>query len=380
MHRWANCPASFRLIAEVGDKIPPRRSIHAARGTVAHMLIEQALKQLNAKLDPQLHGMVITQDGHEIEVDDTMVDGVNEMLNYVARRAGDLRVEHRVSLDGYLIDRGIKPPVPLFATTDVQLLFPVTHSLEIVDYKNGAGVVVDVRDNPQLMYYAAGSLADVKTRIDRVTITVVQPNTLGHDKIRQQTLATLDVLMWVDDVLIPAVQDCMDPQAPFVPGSWCRWCPVAQACPALAADANKMAARDFAEHMLPETVEELAAALDIAERAERWIDAVRSYALERAKAQEHIPGWGLEPTRPVRRWTDSELVLNTLVAKGFNPVQLIKQEPMTPAQMEKALRNKVARDWWLKTKEPLIERHSSGVKLTRTGDDPSLVLADGDEP
>ena len=140
-----------------------------------------------------------------------------------------------------------------------------------------------------------------------------------------------------------------------------------------------MARRDFVEHTLPETPAELAAALETAERAERWIDAVRSYALEQAKAQVHIPGWGLEPTRATRRWTSEEMVTRTLIGAGLSSEMICKHELLSPTQMDKQLRGrKIPAPWWNTHIEPLIERHSSGVKLTRTQNDPvdQFVLAD----
>ena len=394
MYRWSNCAGSFRLIQGLGTKLSRRRSVHAARGTLAHRLIENILMdamqhhdlRTGVTMPDDLLGRVYQQDGHDIEVDQDFFDAVKLMVDYVsvtAVRHALINIEAKVSLDGFLKQAKVKPPVPLFATTDVRLLDPAGHLLEIVDYKHGAGVFVKVEDNPQLMYYAAGTLAEIAEQnlgeVHEVKITVVQPNAVGHQKIRTQTLDAIDVLMWVDDTLIPAVQACADPNAPFNPGSWCRWCPAAQACPALAEDANAMAKRDFAEHMLPRTPAELAAALDTAERAERWIDAVRSYALEQAKAQVHIPGWGLEPTRATRRWTSEEMVTRTLIGAGLSPEMICKQELLSPAQMNKQLfGRKIPAPWWNTHIEPLIERHSSGVKLTRTQNDPvdQFVLAD----
>src|SRR3954467_10867369 len=89
-------------------------------------------------------------------------------------------MEQPVSLDSFFWVR-FPPPEPLFGRLDVGMVSPGRGVLEIVDYKNGAGVWVGVEDNFQLLYYAAGALRQLtpneSVRIHRVRLTVVQPNT-----------------------------------------------------------------------------------------------------------------------------------------------------------------------------------------------------------
>jgi hypothetical protein len=383
-HRWLNCPGSFQLSVAA----PPRpSSIYAATGTLAHQYIEIATQSaLSAGLRPGQVGIDDKElgtswdlEGHSITVDQDLIDGVNVMMGYVHHAAlgSDwVRCEFQVELDDYFpVDH--PPPVVMFGRVDVALLDLAHGVLEIIDYKNGAGVFVTVKDNPQLLYYAAGVLRELPAnqlrRLKTIKLTVVQPNAPGSDPVRSHEITPVDLLMWVDDVLVPGVHACAQDDPPLVPGAWCRFCPAIHVCPQLQQDANEMAKRDFADHILPDDPDELARNLDIAERAGLWISALRAYAQEQIQRQVRVPGWELVPTRPTRKWIDDETTtaaaLSTL---GLGPDTIYETRLRSPAQIEKMTRpGKFVR---VGTGPPvghlslasLIESKSSGVKLVRT--------------
>jgi hypothetical protein len=359
--------------------VPARRSSsYAAAGTVAHTLIERAIS--DPKILDRMRGCTVTQEGHAVLIDDDFIEGIELMLNYVVAKATDqaaMAVEYRVYLDPYFTDRP-KPPVRLFGRVDVAVLDHATFNLEIIDYKNGAGVLVDPTDNPQMLYYAAGVVAEPerKTLCKTITLTVVQPHAQGVEKIRSATIDYLDLMMWIDEVLIPGVYACAADDAPLVTGSWCRFCPASHACPALQAKATEMAKRDFADHVLPQDPAALAEALNTAQLAETWIDAVRGYAIEQLKSQVHIPGWSLGPTRPTRRWTDEALIEAMLMDHGLTPTVTHRHELKSPAQLEKLLRRQSPSIWG--QVNALIEMHSSGVKLVRADNDPAKDFDDAE--
>lgn len=386
--RWLNCPGSFALSQQAP---PSRSSIYAATGTLAHTYIERILTRtirearnarllLGMQLDPALIGSVHRVDGHDIVVDEDFIEGVNLMLNYVASVAPAydmLRAELTVHLDHYFKHR-TPPPVKLFGRTDVVLLGP--HMLEIIDYKNGSGIIVDPHDNPQMLYYAAGVIAVVsrmKPPVDvhTVKLTVVQPHARSIAKVRSATIDYVDLMLWVDDVLIPGVDACTADDAPLVIGSWCRFCPVSFACPALIHEATRMAKIEFDDKKLADDPNELSRQLDIAERASVWIEAIRAHALERLLRQERIPNWGLTPTRPVRRWTDEQAAEQVTTMLGLSPGDTHRSELKSPAQMEKLIQKRVSHSAWDKHLAPLVESRSSGMKLLRENE-PEMEFED----
>jgi hypothetical protein len=124
-----------------------------------------------------------------------------------------------------------------------------------------------------------------------------------------------------------------------------------------------MAAREFSDDgiSMPSDPAKLSEYLVTAERAETWIKALREFAVEQLKAQVRIPDWSLEPTRPVRRWTDEQRVGDLLMKKGLTLEEAYDISLRSPAQIEKKLKRKG--DLWRQTFAPLVESHSSGVKL-----------------
>jgi hypothetical protein len=358
MERWSHCPGSFALSRRERHRLP---TIHAATGTVAHDLVERTLIEADPLSALQSAvGREYTVDGHVVPVDAAMTDGVALMLTYVRGRVQQLGVaplvEQIVFVDGYFPPEA-PPPVRMFGRADCQFRTP--DLLEIVDYKNGSGVLVNVTDNPQLLYYAAGALwasRQVGVRPLHVKLTVVQPNARSQEKIRSYDLTALDVLMWVAETLIPAVRACEDPDATYNPGSWCGFCPVAHACPALLSKAQEAAKTQFDDSAEGAT---LANNLALAEHVELWVTALRGFALERAGQGLHIPGWGVVPTRPRRVWTDPDAVARLLQGAGITP---FKSEMKSPAQIEKSL----VRALWEQV-SPFVESRSGGVKIARTG-------------
>lgn len=174
--------------------------------------------------------------------------------------------------------------------------------------------------------------------------------------------------MWVAETLIPAVRACEAPEPPYVPGPWCGFCPVAHACPRLLADAQAAARTQFDDSAEGQT---LADRLELAETVALWVEAVRGFALERARSGLAIPGWGAVPTRPRRVWTDPTAVARLLQAQGLDPYS---RELRSPFQIEK-LAGKNSNTWARVT--AFIESRSGGLKIGRVaaGDQPFDAIA-----
>jgi hypothetical protein len=220
-YRWLACSGSYAL-----SKTAPHRpsSIYAATGTLAHTHIEEAAKAGKTELDPGVLGEMWQVEGHIGVIDQDFIDGVNVMLAYINVDATWKKIEFRVSLDQYFARRA--PPTPLFGTVDAALLHN-RETLEIVDYKNGAGVLVSPVENPQLLYYAAGVMLQLpraqRELVQVIKLTIVQPHAAGVAPIRSWEISPVDLLLWIDDVLVPGVDACAKPDAPLNAGKWCRF-------------------------------------------------------------------------------------------------------------------------------------------------------------
>lgn len=360
MARWMACPGSVQLIESLPVK-DRRMSIYAARGVLAHDIIEQCGTSWGKLLPESFLGRQITVGGHELTVDLSMVEALGdwmEHVNLLMQRADKVLFEAEVSLDSYLAPGEL--PVSVYGTADLLAYIAKEKTLVVSDYKHGAGKFVATDDNPQLYFYAAGALAATVDPVQWIETTIVQPNAPG-EKVRTVRLATIDVLMWVEDVFKPAARRTQSVDAVLTPGAQCNFCVAKTACPALEQVVMHDAQKAFGPVSVERTPHELADALTVALAAEIWIEAVRDEAKARIESGEHVPGWTLIPTRPVRKWIDGQEteVMRLLKAKGYRPGDYTHApDLLSPAQIDKLTKKRF-------DTEPYVARVSGGTKLAQ---------------
>lgn len=330
-HRWINCPGSLRL--SEGIVTPP--SIYADEGSAAHHLACICLtRQTNAEkyLDRVLRqlpdGWSLLQRGAEARsedfvVDDDMVNAVQVYLDtvYADRVFGaNIYFEHRVKL----------PELGIWGTADCLRIVPYD-KLQIYDYKHGAGVAVEVIDNPQLAIYAAAALEnnDVQT----VELVIVQPRARHKDgPVRRWTLTVQELQKWVNDVLAPAVEATKDPEAPLSAGEWCKFCPALPICPAIREHAIATAQADFQTVELPppERLQksDLIRVLQSAELLRKWLNSVEAFVQDRLEKGENYPGFKLVRKRANRRWKEG-------AAEALQGQPVFETVLLSPAKAEK---------------------------------------------
>ena len=330
------CPGSFALsqLPEVKAR-GNRSSIYSAKGTFAHGLAERILKD-EALPDPGMHRVR----GHDVDFDEDMLDAVRkhtDMLETSIAVADWHAVEQRVSLD-HLWAPG-KPPVPIFGTSDFMAYFRSIRRLQVVDYKHGVGVIVDIIDNPQLLAYAAGGIDIAPGPVDTIELTIVQPNASGP-KVKTRIITRAELLIWIGLMLVPKVNRVLTEPDVFVDGPQCRFCPASFLCPRLHEQAIAEAQAQFRDDddetldpKAPLTPTKLAAALDRAESLEHWIKAVRAHAKDvLTQDPDMVPGWTLQTVNR-REWDDEHAVRDDLVMSNANPEDIY--EIKSPAQIEK---------------------------------------------
>jgi hypothetical protein len=335
--RWMHCPGSVPLARPY---LGSGASSYAAEGTVAHTIAQAALA--NEPLPPI--GALVTVDGHEILVTEEMLDAVNEYLDIVRpllAQAQDGGVEIRVRITS------VPPTAECFGTADFVAI--IGRKLFVVDLKYGKGVHVHVANNSQALFYA---LAVVETLhldglIDEVEIIVCQPRIDGAER-QSWEIDIIDLWMWRDAKLIPAVQRILDGDPSLQDGPWCRFCPALAICPLkheLAMTAAETAFTDYAQSNSDDLrPEEVADRLNMALRLEDWIDKLKEHAALMIHRGEDVPGFKLVEGRSNRKWAgeDSD-VLRELVERGkFTPRDAERfykpAELQSPAQIEKTLK------------------------------------------
>jgi RecB family exonuclease len=212
------CPGSVRA----SEGIPDRPSVYAEEGTAAHVEAARCLRARTRAADPAVQ---------------LFVDTVRALVD----RGDRLLVEHRVDLSP------LRPPVAMFGTADAIVLKRKPRQLHVLDFKFGEGVPVEAENNPQLRYYGLGALLALSADqvIDGVTLTVVQPRA-PHPAgpVRREALLALELTAWRHE-LLTAAHRAVAPEAPLVPGPWCRFCPAQPTCPALRAQSLATAQDEF---------------------------------------------------------------------------------------------------------------------------------------
>lgn len=374
--RNVHCPGALALARFAP---PDKESIHAARGTACHQISEKCLRT-GAEPSSFLGSIEKTKE-HEIEIDEELVSSAEAYVEYCrAAMTGDGHwIEEKFSL------ASLSPPFDAGGTGDFVSYDAVSLTLEVVDLKNGMGVV-DVNDNPQLRTYGLGALLKhPELKVSRIVSTVVQPRAQHRDgRIRSETYHVADLLEWTSDLLdamrrSKAAMDAFDTAGGNTvlldewaelwlrPGK-CTFCPVEGTCPALRKKALAAAEVWFDEVDQPRignlpgemSPEKMGETLDMLPMLEDWIKAVRALAHTQAEQGVQIPGYQLVDKIGNRAWLDRpDIVAAVQAATDLDSSDLyVEPKLKSPAQMEKLLGAK--RKALI---EPFVHRPITGTNL-----------------
>lgn len=362
--RWMTCPGSV----ELSKGVPRVASRFAAEGTAAHFIAAQCLAE---GLDPMdFIGETVCADGFDIELTEELLSAVDEYVSYIesTEEVGDEGMMEQ-SLTPAL--KALHPK--LGGTSDYIRWRAKEQLVEVIDYKHGAGVPVDVDDNKQLKYYALGALLSNKLWLAKtVKITIVQPR-CEHEqgRIRSYTFPAVELVDYAGDI-IAAAKRTEEFGADLVPSKKaCRFCPAnaANKCPAIEAETNAVVAASFdmlepGKYSLAQIAEFLAKAPLVEAR----ISALREFAYQRACAGEKIPGFKLVDKRATRKWKDEETAKKQFAGV---PGAMTEPELRSPAQLEKLLGKKRFGHY-----ADLVAKESSGHTLVpETDNRPSVEVA-----
>jgi len=342
--RWIACPASARLSA----LMPYVEGGEAAKiGTAIHALAETCF-QLDS--DPMksvgtvVEGITMTEENCEFAL---------EHLKAIWAIEDELG-EGCVTVEKFLPYQDTKK-VKVGGTTDVIGISKEKRKLIIADLKTGRGYVD--ADNDQLRLYGLAALEDEQLYqdIDIVELWIIQPH---HGEVRKHTMTTQALVDWEHYVLVPAIENALNPMVQPVPSdSACQYCNARTICPAQTNLAEVVATAPPVEMLSEQQISVLLTKFDM---VEGYIKAVRDHALKRMESGSVIDGWQLQPKRALRSWTDESAAIKGLLALGLDEDQVTKTELISPAQAEKLL---------TKDQKPNLEmltsRISSGLTLAR---------------
>ena len=119
------------------------------------------------------------------------------------------------------------------------ILRPEKMALHVPDLKAGIGIVVEVEENPQCMYYAFGVIDGLERQrayvFDddmEVVLTIAQPRSWVDPKVRSWSTNVGAIKAWVRDVLLPHMLATAYDNT-LEAGQHCRFCPAKLVCPML---------------------------------------------------------------------------------------------------------------------------------------------------
>ena len=218
-------------------------------------------------------------------------------------------IEQRLDFSKY-VEQG-------FGTGDCVII--ADKELHIIDYKHGLGVLVQSKDNSQMMCYALGALEafDDLYDIEQVEMTIFQPR---KDNISSYTISKDSLLQWANEVLKPTAALAYVGEGEFKAGDHCKFCKAKAVCRKRAEANLELAKYDFA---VPDTLDnlEISSILTKIDELISWGNDVKDYALFKAQQGVHYDGYKLVEGRSNRKYIDEVKVAEIVKEAGLDPYE-----------------------------------------------------------
>ena len=276
-HRWLNCPPSALIEAAYRNEHGDASSPAAAEGTTAHALAEWKIRtQLKHLPDTAGVKPVFEWDSAEME---SHTDDYAQFVLEKAKQALTVDASAVVAVEQRLDFSHLVPGG--FGTADCLII--AGNHIEVIDFKYGQGVLVEVEHNPQAMLYGLGALNVFGQLydIDEITLTINQPR---RENISSWTLTRQELEQWGETVVRPAAEQAAKGEGDFRPGTWCQFCRIAATCKTRA-EANLALARHEFKPPMELTDQEISEVLANIPLLTKWASDVEAYATGRAVNQ-----------------------------------------------------------------------------------------------
>ena len=335
--RWMKCPGSVTWSNGIQDS----ESDFAAEGTDAHSLGEICL---TADHDAwELIGVEgISREG-QAALTKEMADAVQVYLDAIRQWHPDR------NQGNFWIERRFHCPTLhslFFGKSDATAYDEALRTLDVWDYKHGAGIIVEP-SSPQLKYYAIGMLEDLGLwqKVDVVRLHIVQPRAFHRDgEHRIASITTDELWAWAETELFPAMMRA-EVSRDTVSGEHCRFCPArSRACPQIMSDMDEL--EEIVELIQGKGAaalsnEEVGRFLDLLDLAKIVGKAAEETAYARLMAGIKVPGRKLGKGKSDREWKEqfeingvTVIVENEIKAK-FGKLAYTEPKLKSPAQIEK---------------------------------------------
>ena len=348
--RVINCPGSVALV----QKMPPRLGGDAAdQGTLCHnamaMLLEDPSLEIKSVLGMKYNDQVMTAD----LIDEKIIPAMAALNEIDPDGDMEYRVESHVNFGKLL------PGV--FGSAD--LIGRMKDRAVVLDWKFGRGEV-DVEENEQLLFYAAGAMRTKGLEwafedVSEIECVIVQPPAV------KRWTTTVDRVRQFERELVAAVTTSAHSYAPLNVGAHCKFCPAKPICPQMTGAAER-ALRVQIKDLDPAKIGEYLATADL---IERWVTDLRELAHQILETGEPVPGYKLVPKRPTRQWVDDEKAYLALTGLGVDHNDLMEIAMLSPSKVEKILKKRK-----LSLPDDIVVAVSSGTTIAPESDPRSAVV------
>jgi hypothetical protein len=348
--RWMNCPGSLALIDKVYESSgKPGTNSEAALGTASHLLLE---KCLNEHLEPwEFIGYTVKVGFYEFPVDDDMVASVQMTIDLVRKK---MELPGAVLYVETALEYDLDPDV--FGMGDILIVVP-DHGVIVIDHKNGRGVAVEPSDSQLKMYGKMGlDMAIAKgftfggaEHDPIVELWISQPRKPHPDGVqRMHWMRASELNEWWDNELLPAIVAAKEGNAILSAGSWCRFCPAQNICPAVKGEVDEVKVVSDVSVL---SNEELARLLTKSEMIRKYLDSIAKEGYQRAVNGDNIPGYKLVHKKGNRVFketvaekqsdgTEKIIKFEEDVVARFGEEAYAPRTFKTPPQIEKLLEGK----------------------------------------
>lgn len=377
LHRVMECPASLLFIESLPPSLVDRSdSIWARRGTCGHTVSEMVLKGATMNRQGKIKLATRPADylGQEIEeiiVDEDILAAVIPYVRYCLaqfKKSIFAKAESQLDLADWKFLKGeLLQGDECGGTMDYISIYEhgLKKIMEVTDLKTGSGVVVEVKDNPQLLTYGLCALVEYhgKHKPTHVKITIVQPLAEHPDGyIRSVMLTSKELMRWGREILVPTLNHALSGTAEFNPSEEaCMWCPAKAQCKAAYEYNCDMALAEFTDVLdvnedgsisevkvldLPQlnimTAEQKS---NIMEHGDEIIDFIKKvHAAEHIRAEkgETVVGFKLVYKRSNRIYgTEEKIVRKALNKIGLSTVDFTDPPKLkSPSQVETVMKSK----------------------------------------
>lgn len=372
--RYMACPGSVALAM----RAPPERpSPYAEEGTFAHAVAAHVLER-GGDSASSLVGTEFTFMDHGVEkrgiVTEEMANAVNVYIETVweiaaSDPASEMEIEQRVSLPLDAAEDG-----EVFSTLDCVIYLPASRKLVVLDYKHGAGILVDAAGNIQCKGYGLMAMhRHPEWAVSEIELIIVQPRAFDATEnrgVKRWSLPMVETIEFPYE-LNEAVALSKSPDAPLAAGDHCQFCPASTICTVREQEFVKACNADLAGVSLPEVADvvtswgtneinydHMARIVEAYDRLGAWVNDLRKAMDEHLLAGGTIEGWKVVEEVSRRKWVSGEEEITGYLGLVYGiPDELIRPRKLeTITEVKRLLKSFVPKDQYAEAEKDLTLR------------------------